>query len=551
MRGKNPDVEDVISRQEHILSSLPILVWMAPFDSDTEHLVGLFFGSILYGILTTTFLPSLASLLFKQEKRFELRPRKDIKIPVLLATIIMFLVSTCVAVFSVQTVIEGFVRYNGPGGPLQFFKDVSGWKYWATALSDGFQISVGDALLIYRCYVLHDRNWKKIVVPLISWFMIFGIGLMILSPARSFNDPSIVPLISVAMVLTFITSVSTTFLIIRRLCSVKPEVGSAPTHFLTRVAAIFFESGLIYTIPLVASLAVYLSKSHFEWTVSICMTHIVPITWNILLIRVKGTKSTKMRMRETAAGIQFLFTHALSRYERGHVIAFDTYSHRPPQLFEKPLPLRSQGYALTARLGKFYPHWMQSLIDQIGHFYRARLWHPIRKFSISCSNDYKTSLTEDKNIFSSLPLLVLMAPFERHTERLVGLFFGSILYVLIIRRLYSVKPEFSSAPTHFLTRVAAIFLETGLIYTLALVASLAVYLSKCHFEWTISVCMTHIIPITWNMLLIRVNGVRSHANPEIAADEPDEKASVGDNGWDPIFIHARPPAPRVGSCDSV
>ncbi|CAK5268859.1 unnamed protein product [Mycena citricolor] len=250
---------------------------MAPLEPHTERLVGLFFGSVLYerrtGILLTTFCPSLASLLLKQDKRFELRPRRDIKIPILLATITMFLVSTSAAGLSIQLVIKGFVEYTGPGGPLQYFNDVSGWENWIIALSDAIQMLVGDALLIYRCYVLHDRNWKKIVVPLVSYLMILG---SILRSCR-------------AMVSTFITSVSTTFLIIRRLHSAKPEVGAVPTHFLTRVAAIFFETGLIYTLALVAFLGVYLSRDNFKWAMSLCVSRpaIVLLAPSMLNVRPK------------------------------------------------------------------------------------------------------------------------------------------------------------------------------------------------------------------------------------------------------------------------
>ncbi|KAJ7744235.1 hypothetical protein DFH07DRAFT_749539, partial [Mycena maculata] len=134
----------------------------------TTRLITLFIGCFLYGILLTTFVPCIHSLLFSSTKHFELK----LKHPILIATgsILMFLVSSFGVVLSLQDVIDVFIDYNGPGGALEFYTTVNGaWKRWMAIVEDSVQAILGDILLIYGCYVLYNRSWCVIALPAVSW----------------------------------------------------------------------------------------------------------------------------------------------------------------------------------------------------------------------------------------------------------------------------------------------------------------------------------------------------------------------------------------------
>jgi len=107
----------------------------------------------------------------------------------------------------------------------------------------------------------------------------------ILDGGQSLNDPSVLPFLSATLLLTFLASVITTYLIIRRLFNMR---GAIKTHILTRIATILFETGLIYTLSIIASFGVFLSNSNLEYVASLAMIHIFPITCYLLLIRVHG-----------------------------------------------------------------------------------------------------------------------------------------------------------------------------------------------------------------------------------------------------------------------
>ncbi|KAJ6468331.1 hypothetical protein C8R45DRAFT_1018353 [Mycena sanguinolenta] len=271
----------------------------------TARLIALFVGCVLYGILLTTFISCLRSLLFSASQQFRLKPRHEIKWPIVAVTISMFIVSTFSAVVSMQDVIDAFITYNGPGGALAFYSSdatiaSAGWMHWMPAVEDSVQVILGDGLLIYRCYVLYDRSWRTIVAPSVAWVGLVAMSLTssvreaTLKRGQSLNDPAVLPFLTATLLLTLITSVLTTYLIIHRLLTVVFRLnvhgGTIRPHILTRIATTFFETGLIYTLSVIASLGVYLARSNLEYVATLAMIHIIPITCNLLLIRVEGVK---------------------------------------------------------------------------------------------------------------------------------------------------------------------------------------------------------------------------------------------------------------------
>ncbi|KAF7330218.1 hypothetical protein MVEN_02458900 [Mycena venus] len=274
---------------------------MADVQAHTARLIALFVSCVLYGILLTTFVPCLRSLLFSASRKFQVKSRHEIKFPILGATVLMFLVSTFSAVLSMQDVIDAFITYNGPGGALEFYGAAHtvnvGWMHWMPAVDDTIQVILGDGLLIYRCYVLYDRNLRAIAAPAVTWIGLVAMSITssvreaTLKGGESLNDPSVLPFLSATLLLTFLTSIITTYLIIHRLLTVefRPAIrGPIRPHILTQIATIFFETGLIYTLSVIASLGVYLARSNLEYVATLAMIHIIPITCNLLLIRVGG-----------------------------------------------------------------------------------------------------------------------------------------------------------------------------------------------------------------------------------------------------------------------
>jgi hypothetical protein len=293
---------------------------------DTARLIALFVGCILYGILLTTFVSCLRSLLFSASQKFQLKSRHEIKWPILAVTIMMFFVSTFSAAVSMKNVIDGFISYTGPGGALAFYEGAAkagaggaAWTHWMPALEDSVQVILGDGLLIYRCYVLYDRNWRAIIAPAVAWVALIAMSLTgsireaMLRPDQSVNDPSVLPFLTATLILTLLTSVVTTYLIIRRLLTVEfhPSMrGTIRPHILTRIATTFLETGLIYTLSVIASLGVYITRSSLEYVATLAVIHIIPITCNLLLIRVEGVHRAEPMVKVWGKEQQFNYKAA-------------------------------------------------------------------------------------------------------------------------------------------------------------------------------------------------------------------------------------------------
>ncbi|KAJ7270233.1 hypothetical protein C8J57DRAFT_1180349 [Mycena rebaudengoi] len=258
---------------------------MADVQAHTARLIALFISCFLYGILLTTFVPSIRSLLFSaSQNKIHIKTRRDIKYPIVAATVLMFLISTFSTVLSFQDVLDAFINYDGPGGAREFYHSQNiGWKHWMLAVEDAAQVVIGDAFLIYRCYVLYERSWRVIALPGSIWVALTVISTLTayreaaLPAGSSLNDPSMLPFLSATLLLTFATSTITTYLIIYRLISIqyRPALrGNIQPHFLSRVAILFFESGLLYTLSIIASLGIYLTGSNLEYVASLAVLHL-------------------------------------------------------------------------------------------------------------------------------------------------------------------------------------------------------------------------------------------------------------------------------------
>ncbi|CAK5268666.1 unnamed protein product [Mycena citricolor] len=167
---------------------------LSPFQMQvhTVRLVALFVNAILYGILVTTFDPCLNSFAWisrRERPHRRIGRRKEIKLPILLASISMFLIATFSTALSLRNVLDAFISWISPGRAGRWSsigamtsaaRRIECWQWRTRLRSHGVMrcLYVADSsepsrlilfLQIYRCYVLYDRNFRKVLVPFISY----------------------------------------------------------------------------------------------------------------------------------------------------------------------------------------------------------------------------------------------------------------------------------------------------------------------------------------------------------------------------------------------
>ncbi|KAJ2913709.1 hypothetical protein MD484_g6701, partial [Candolleomyces efflorescens] len=127
--------------------------------------------------------------------------------------------------------------------------DVTRWKFITGHVSAGLYVAIGDALLVYRCYIVCvEYRWLTILPALTT---LAGLALFI-TQTFLINDKLSAPLFSACIFLTVSTNIIVTALITFRLLrarrALEKVLPSADMRVYTSVIAILVESAAPLTI---------------------------------------------------------------------------------------------------------------------------------------------------------------------------------------------------------------------------------------------------------------------------------------------------------------
>ncbi|KAJ7282494.1 hypothetical protein C8J57DRAFT_1295516 [Mycena rebaudengoi] len=283
-------------------------------------LCGLFFGSMFYGIYLVT-LGIAVRVILTTDYRW--KRRSEIKWLTLVVSVILFLNGTLDLALALYGNIHAFV-FAGADGAAYVFLHASGWENVLKTMAVGTQSITGDAILIYRCWVVYHRSWRLVVVPLILWLgTLVANGRMIWIQASLVTRELITAKLILPWGMTFwaltITANSlTTALIVWRIRRVDKEVQEfrlppealhhAPPTALSRVVRCMIESGLLYTVAAVLTFATFAARSSLVYVASVIELHSVGIAFNLIIIRLGQTgtdSSIGLQTRDAITSIRF------------------------------------------------------------------------------------------------------------------------------------------------------------------------------------------------------------------------------------------------------
>ncbi|KAF7422213.1 hypothetical protein PC9H_010369 [Pleurotus ostreatus] len=317
---------------------------MADFPIDTAQIVALFLESVLYGVYLVTFVACLRVLLIAPAAAaashpaypslhlpppshhthsaspyngyatsFSLRdyfkPLRHINTPMLLAALLMLVFATLDVAFGLHNNILAFVKTppvvigaDGAeeGGPEAVFDDIGRWTNVMKMVNYVAQTFVGDSILLYRCFVVYDRNWWVVAFPILLWLGTTACGIMTSYSEAAVGvgtlDQSVIkPFITSMLVLTLATNMLTTGLIVLRIWKVDTRASHfrptashalprAPPSPLARVMRVLIESGLIYTTTILVLFGTYLAGSNAILALSNAVVQIIGVTFNLIII---------------------------------------------------------------------------------------------------------------------------------------------------------------------------------------------------------------------------------------------------------------------------
>ncbi|KAF8073334.1 hypothetical protein FPV67DRAFT_1477424 [Lyophyllum atratum] len=250
-------------------------------------LLGLFFGSLGYGINIVTFFICILKLLVVGGN---LKSRHETNYPMTGAAVSMFIIATCDIVVEVCQDVTVFVDKNFEADPRV---GGGGSQWWAVSLFSFFvaQMTLGDIILIYRCFIVWNRTWKVIVAPIVLSLAAVGCGVSVVIIALTTYFTSdrgrITPLITSMLTVTLASNFLSSFLIVFRIWGVHRESArykmSGQDDPLPRAIRVTVEAGLIYTTSLIVLLAIHVNGGGAQHTVSRLIVQIIGIAFNLVI----------------------------------------------------------------------------------------------------------------------------------------------------------------------------------------------------------------------------------------------------------------------------
>ncbi|KAF9004535.1 hypothetical protein BDQ17DRAFT_1278692, partial [Cyathus striatus] len=214
---------------------------------------------LLYGIYTCLFFESVYIMLKK-------RSTSALSAKVFLcSTILMYLVATAHIVINLFRLLRGFVLNVDPKGADDYIWDFTRWENIAHNILLCLMTWLGDALVIYRCYIVWNNNFYIIALPLILLVLSIAINIMLLwwFTHNTVTLATSIPWMNTIYPLAFVQNVLTTGMISlkiwrqHRVSSASGVIDSASRLSLINIMRIIVESAMIYTVQLMILIILY------------------------------------------------------------------------------------------------------------------------------------------------------------------------------------------------------------------------------------------------------------------------------------------------------
>lgn len=205
--------------------------------------------------------------------------------------------------------LQGYVVHaNDPGGPAAYFGVLSSWDHILKDTLYATQEILGDAVAIYRTYIIWGRNWK-IITPLLILLIagtVSGYSVCGLYPSEtgdaSIFDPRLLAWISAFYAVSLVQSLLTTGLMAYRIW--RTDRRSAQYRLektgLMPVLRILVESAALQLIVELVVLAFYAGGLNAQYVLLETITPIVAITFNAITIRIALRSSEALSMSKSS-----------------------------------------------------------------------------------------------------------------------------------------------------------------------------------------------------------------------------------------------------------
>ncbi|KAF8628852.1 hypothetical protein AX17_005912 [Amanita inopinata Kibby_2008] len=272
------------------------------FSFELANVAAVWVEAVLYGIYVCLFAESLY-IMFK--KRTNAGPALTFRI----VTIIMFFVATA-------HVAINLYRFLRPYLQPQKFAQSSGY---ILDLDDRTNLTVnvllcvmtwlGDALVIYRCFLVWDNNYFIIAIPvalLTGCLIVTTVAFYFGTHPDTASSAHVVQWLSPVYALAFAQNTLTTILIVFKLwkvhrTSTRSSVHNAGSRLgVVKIMRIVVESALLYTIQLLIVVILGAMKHNAQFLIQASVVPSIGIVFGLIAVRVHLQSSRGFRSDDTA-----------------------------------------------------------------------------------------------------------------------------------------------------------------------------------------------------------------------------------------------------------
>ncbi|KAJ3506656.1 hypothetical protein NLJ89_g6752 [Agrocybe chaxingu] len=208
---------------------------------------------------------------------------------------------TTSSAFTLYRFFRAFILHVDPRGPRYYLLDITRWDATADSILICVMTWLGDALVIYRCYFVWNRNLLIIALPTLLLLAAAAINIYCLV---WFEDPTIAdplsmwPWLDAIFPLALAQNVLTTGLLLlkiwlqHRASSVSGVIDRSSRLSLVRILRIIVESAMIYTIQIMILTILYFRKEGHQIIVQLAIIPSIGIVFVLIAVRVHLAKQS-------------------------------------------------------------------------------------------------------------------------------------------------------------------------------------------------------------------------------------------------------------------
>ncbi|KIL59659.1 hypothetical protein M378DRAFT_169056 [Amanita muscaria Koide BX008] len=251
------------------------------FLNPMQGVVEVFMQALFYGLYLSTFVNCLRWLLLENEG-WKFRPYKQMTWPFITITFLIFAITTADIVVSLRLACARLLVGE---------EMIASYLSFICITIEGFIMMIIDAVLVYRCWIVYNKSWRVVFVPLLFWTCTTACTLTwticnVIGVKLVDNPKATAIGVVVFYGFNFLTNVYASSAIVYRIWTT--AMTNNPRSRIYEICRTITGTGIMYSVTsLVTLVAAFLINDYFpEGILTAINFHTACIAYNLVIIRV-------------------------------------------------------------------------------------------------------------------------------------------------------------------------------------------------------------------------------------------------------------------------